>query len=199
MRVEIDRGQLANVQIMLGSVKNGAPRVISRSINKTLTGTRSAAKKEIVKHYNLTQKKVDENLTVYKSSFQNLTGKLESKGKPLSLTSFKGTRQTAKGVSVLIKVGSKRGVIKHAFIKLANRSQQAFWRKHKPDVRKPYLKNFPYARLPRKYRYPVQRLTGPRVEDEFSKPRTLNAVQDYADKRFSVVVDQELNYELSKL
>ena len=60
MRVEIDRGQLANVQIMLGSVKNGAPRVISRSINKTLTGTRSAAKKEIVKHYNLTQKKVDE-------------------------------------------------------------------------------------------------------------------------------------------
>jgi len=199
MRVEIDQAQLTEVKVLLAGVKNGAPKVLSRSINKTLTGTNSTAKKEIAKHYNLTQKKIGENIKIYKAAWTRLSGKLESKGKPLSLTSFRSTRQTAKGVSVLILVGTKRSIVKHAFLRTAKGSKQAFWRKDKPVQTAPFRKTFPYARLPKKYRYPIVRLTGPRVEDEFAKPRTLNVVETYAGDRFEVVVDQELNYELSKL
>lgn len=200
MAIKLNQADLANVRLVLSGVKNGAEKVITRSINKTLTGVASTTKKQIAVHYNLTQKKIGENLKTFKASFSNLSGSVQSKGKPLSLTSFGGTRQVLKGVNVKVLKEKPKTLLKHAFVQTAKNSSQVFWRKREGFASGiPSRKGFPYGRLPKKYRYPMIRLTGPRVEDEFAKPRTIDAVTKYGGDRIVVVMEQELSFELSKL
>ena len=188
MKIELNKADVAKVNIMLGGVKNGAPKVLTRAINKTLTGTRSTAKKEIAKHYNLTQKRIDQDFTTNKANWSKLSGGVVAKGKPIGLLSFSGTRQTTKGVTGKILKEKPRYLIKSAFITRAGIAGSSTGEKPLGVFRRAGKK-----------RYPIHRLTGPRVEDEFAKPRTYNAVTDYAQDRITTTMDQELNFELSKL
>jgi len=189
MKIELSKADLAKVNLMLGGVKNGAPKVLTRSINKTLTGVRSTTKKEIVKHYNLTQKRVDKNLTTNKATWSKLSGSVVAKGKPLGLLSFSGTKQTKKGVTgKILKEKSRRFLIKSAFITRAGIVRKKSGEKPRGVFRRAGKK-----------RYPIHRLTGPRIEDEFAKPRTYNAVTDYAQNRITKQMGHELDFELSKL
>ena len=153
MKIEIDRSQLTQVKTLLAGVKSGSNKVLSRAINKALTGTKSAAKKEITKHYNITQKNIDKNFVLTKSSWNRPIGRVDSRGGPKSLTSFKGTRMIKAGVSVMVLKATGRKTIKHAFLATKNNSSQAYWRKTVHG--RPFRKGFPYGILPVKYRYPV--------------------------------------------
>jgi len=64
LKIEIDKSQLAEVKTLLAGVKNGAGKVMMRSINKTLTTVQSESAKEVSGFYNITQKKVKENFTI---------------------------------------------------------------------------------------------------------------------------------------
>jgi len=196
MKVEIDQGQLLKVKMMLAGVKKAAPRVISRAMNKTLTGIQSKAAKEVSGEYNITQKQVKPDFTLSKASVARLAAGFYSTGRPRSLTSFSGTRQTKKGVSVKIKKNGPRKTLKHAFIATsrhvkqkardAGRGKQVFWRARGDSG---MLVS----------RYPIHRLTGPRVEDHLGKPLVFERILRYGGERYKIVIDQELNYELSKL
>lgn len=188
MKIELNKADVAELKILLAGVKNGAPKVLTRAINKTLTGTRTQAKREIVKRYNLTQKRVNQDFRTNKASWLRLTGGVVAKGKPLGLTSFMGTKQTKKGVTGKILKEKPRYLIKSAFLARAGITSTATGEKPLQAFRR-----FGKAR------YPIERLTGPRIEDEFAKPRTYNAVTKYAQERIVETMSQELNYELSKL
>lgn len=188
MKIEFDKADLARVKIMLAGVKNGAPRVMTRAINKTLTGVRSTAKKEIAKHYSLTQKRIDKDFTTNKANFNKISGGVIAKGKPIGLLSFTGTKKTKKGVRVRVLREKKSTVIKSAFVTRAGFAGARTGEKPLGVFRRASKK-----------RYPIHRLTGPRIEDEFGKDRTMNAVMSYAGGRIKTTTNQELNFELSKL
>lgn len=207
MKVELNKADVAKVNFMLAGVKNAAPRVLSRTINKTITSSIGYSAKEVVKHYNLTEKRVRQDASRTNAMVAKISGNLSFKGKPVSLPTFKGTRQTAKGVSVQIKKDNPRWVWRHAFIRIVKNSKQA-WYRPTPPVRssrlyKVWKRSDKYGVLPHKYRYGLKgiiyRLTGPRVEDELGKERTIEPVLKQTGDRMKTVMDQELNFELSKL
>jgi len=207
MNIEIDRADLTEIGILLSGVKNGAVKVLTRALNKTLANVQTEAARRVADDLNLSQKRIKEDFSQIKATWSKPSATFISKGKPVGLISFSGTRATKAGVSVKVKKSGARKIIDHAFIAVANRAENV-WRRPYTGERKKVRPGFAYGALPKKYRFPVppgggkgriSRLTGPRVEDELSKPHIIKRVMDHADERIEINLDAELNYELSKL
>ena len=206
MEIQIDESQLRDVQTMMTGIKNGYPKVLTRAVNKTLTGVRTDAVGEIYKDLNLTKTRIRKDFKIKKMTWSYLTARIISKGAPVGLAAFTGTRQTKKGVSVKVKRSGKRSILKHAFIADAEKTAtfgsitrtHVFWRKYSGPRSKPRV-GFSYGALPRKYRLPVERLIGPRIQDIFDEPKVMKPVMKMADDRLAVNLQRELNFELSKL
>lgn len=198
MKAEINKADLLAVKAMFAGVRGASKRIIFRSINKTLTNTKTFAAKEIGKDLNLTQKRIKQDFRENKANTVKQYGSVEATGKPVGLISFGGTRQLKAGVKVKIHKSKTATTLKHAFITTANNARNVFWRQWE-GTRQKLRPGFPYARLPRQYRYPLERLTGPRVEDEYSKDKVINPVMKNAGERFVVNMDSQVSLELSKL
>jgi len=89
-------------------------------------------------------------------------------------------------------------VIRHAFIAWAKNAENVFWRTYTGPRAKPRI-GFAYAKMPRAYRFPIERLTGPRIQDIYADPPIFNGVIQKAGDRMKSNLDHELSYELSKL
>lgn len=197
IKIKIDTSDFANVKKALYESPAAANRVISRSINKTLTSVNSKAAKLVADSYNLTQKRIKQDFSTIKSTVSNIRGVWSSTGEPIGLTSFKGTRPVKKGVSIKVMKNKPRTILKHAFIARIGGKDNVFWRE---DVYgRPQRPNFPYGVLPKHYRLPIEIRKGPRIEDELSKDKTIGELQNHADERLQTIIDQETNFELSKL
>lgn len=203
MAVEISKFDLAALDRILIGTKNGAVPVLVRSLNKTLTSVKSQAAKSVAQDLNVTQKRIKADfLKSHKASWNNPTAGFVAQGKPLPLVDFIGTRQVRKGVSVKIKKSGAREIIKHAFKGIIWRGKEDVGQRIYEGERKPPRGTYPYTsyrKLPFEYRWPLRKLTGPRVEDELGKPSVIGAVMAYANERLDVILEQELNFELSKL
>lgn len=204
-QVTIDPGDLSDLRLVLSGIKNGFPAVVTRAINKTLTGVITDAAKEITQDLNLTQTRVKKDMWAVKASYQKLTGAVYAMGKPVNLAAFLNTTYSlSRGLGVKVKKSDQKVFLKHAFIvnvptKNGDSSKIAVQRQyHITGGTKPFKPSVPYARLPKEKRFPLDTLTGPRIEDEFAKPNVLKRVQDGADARFVANLKSELNYELIK-
>lgn len=123
-----------------GFLKRFRPKeMLVKALNKSATNSQIKIKDEVTLKYAV--KKTSIRSKIFKATTTNLKSKIRYSNRPVSLTSFTGTRQTKKGVSVAIIKGRRR-VIKSGFIQTVKNSRQAFKRKGKT-------------------RYPIERLTGP--------------------------------------
>ena len=195
--IKIDPASLASVHIMLDGIKNGAPRVLSRAINKTLDGVRTDSVNEIAKDITPTKTVIRNTFTVKKTNTANLKGYTASKGEPLGLIHYQA-RQTKKGVSVKVKRQGTRAVILGAFIAKAKNATNVFWRQYRGPKKKT-IPGFPYGILPRPYRFPIQRLTGPRVPDIMGNPKIIGIILNLAGIRLDKNLANQIDFELSKL
>jgi len=203
MWVEINKYDLASLEAILSEVKNGPLRVLVRSLNKTLKSVKSQAAKEVAADLNVTQTRIKKDFDKsYTANFSNPSAGFRAKGKPLGLEEFSGTRQTKKGVSVMVKKSSPRQIISHAFLNVIWAGRKAVGQRIYKGERKAPRGTYPYPAyraLPFEYRWPVRKLTGPRIEDELAKPSVIGAVMAHASERLDTILQQELSYELSKL
>jgi hypothetical protein len=197
--IRFKRSDFAKAHIALAGVKNGVPRVMMRAINKTIAGVRTDAVKEISGEITATQKVIRGRFVIRKATMANQGGEVITTGRPLGLIHFKA-RQTKKGVSVQVKCKSKRTLLKHAFIAVTKGgAKNVFWRKWKePRTTGRGIIGAP-ARLPECYRLPLERLTGPRVQDIFDDPPIMAAVLKKAQERLDKNFTHETDYMLSKL
>jgi len=198
MMVEVKKTDITSVRLMMSGIKNGYPKVMTRSINKTSTNVQTHAVREIGKDINLKAGRIRQDFKIQKASWSNLSGSVKATGKPVGLISFTGTRQLKSGVSVKVLKSKPRVKLKHAFITTANRAKNVFQRAYK-GPRAKVKPGFPYARLPRHMRFPIERLSGPRVEDVFVKPSIFGPVVQNADERLIFNLNKEIDYEFSKL
>lgn len=201
MEIKVNETDLLAVKTMFAGVKGAYKRIVMRSINKTLTNTRVFAVKEIGKDLNLTQARIKMDFHEDGASMTKLSGRLFSTGGPISLTTYRGTRQLKAGVKIRVHKSKPATLLKHAFIETKGGgagAEQVFWRFYEGTRAKP-RPGFEYARLPYRYRYPLERLTGPRIEDEYSKDKVLKPVMKNAGERFVVNMDAQVKFELSKL
>ena len=137
-----------------------------------------------------------------KASISNLSARVRCVGKPESLIKFDNTQRKS-GISVKVLKSSKRTVLEHAFYATMNdrtdgKAKGISERKYKGQ-RGSTKKNVAYSKLPKQYRLPVERLTGPRVTDIMGKPSVMKKIEDQANARLHKNINSQLNYELSKL
>lgn len=198
--IELDKSQWLKAQALLAGVKNGASRVIVRSVNKTLTGVRTDTVKEIRRDVNITATAIRKTMGIEKASVSRMSARVTSKQKyGTSLAAF-GARQTTKGVTVQVLRRKSRSLIPHAFINKKPGGNVVFWRKNKQHVGiRPFRKEFPYARMPRKYRLPIEKLWGPAVPDLMKHGPTFKVIERKAKARLDKNFSHELDYMLSKL
>lgn len=199
MQVEINSVDFENAKKMLSGVKNAAARVQTVAINKTLSGVRTDVSAEIRSDLNIAKKYVDKNIVTSKASFAKPSGSVVTRSKPIGLINFTGTKQIKKGVSVKVKKMGKRTVLKHAFIAVIKNANNVWWRKKIPGDSKQFRPDFPYGRLPKMYRLPIHRLTGPRLTDRLAQAPVIKSVEVKAGDRLIKNYDHELSRELAKL
>lgn len=199
IKISINPADRAKIQDMFSGMKTIGEKVLSRSLNKTLTGVRTDASTEIRKVLNAKQAAVNETFSLNKATTKKLIASIVSTGKPLGLIDFVGTTQKVKGVSVLVTKGGKRKIIPGTFIAtIKDGHKGVFWRKwHR--TKKPKNPKIRYGSLSGKFRLPMSERFGPRVPDILSNDSVMDTVLKKAGDRLHTNIGSELNYELSKL
>ncbi|SEM79033.1 Prophage minor tail protein Z (GPZ) [Syntrophus gentianae] len=199
IRISIDPIDQARVRKLLSGMKNIGERVLSRSLNKTITGVKTDASTEIRQELNAKKAAVDETFTLNKATIKKLSASIVSTGKPLALIDFVGTRQTNKGVSVLVKKTGARKIITGAFITTLKEGHKGvFWRNWH-GVKRTKSTKIKYGALPKTYRLPMSERFGPRVPDILGNDSVMGTVLKKASDRLHTNIESELNYELGKL
>lgn len=197
--VHVNTRQMASLQMNLAAISGAGKLVTFRAVNKTLPGVRTDAVQEIYNILNLTKTRIRQDFKIYKATWNGWPGRVKAVGIPVGLASF-GARQTKKGVSVKVLRSGSRTLLKHAFIATQKRLDQStyknvYWRSWNKTRTGPAAGRF----YPKKYRTPVERLEGPRIEDIFARDSVLDAVEKKADVRLSKNLDYELTRFLKTL
>ena len=192
---------------MLSGIKNAVPKVSMRAINKTLTGVRTDAVKEISNIITPTKKIIRSTISLHKATPYKLSGSVVSFGRPLPLLHYLA-KPTKKGVSVKIKRAGKRKLFKHAWIGSPSPGGKAHTRvlirRVSPPHRTKASSKLPWKRMqkagliPKAARLPLDALAGPRVADIFSNDAVFDAVSKKAWPRLKKNFDHEIDYELSR-
>ncbi len=197
MEVEISEKTLNEVQAAVADIKNGYKQVLVTSINKTITTTKVQATARIGNELNLKAARIKQDFVLQKANFGKLSGAVIATGEPVGLINF-GANQIQKGVTVKVLRASPRSLLKHAFITTGRKGQgqHVFWRKNRVAGKKfPVGKKStaPWPKFGAKYRGPVERLTGPRIEDIFAQAKVLDPVTIQANHLFLSNVDEKIS------
>ena len=195
--VRIDPDDKKEIEAIMKGLGAAANRITTRTINKTLTGVRTDATNAIYKKLNLTKKRIREDFKPPEKAYGNkLKGVLTSSGDPIGLYSF-GAKQLKSGyVSVKVLRTSSKKKIKHAFIATAKNAVNVFWREE--IYKQPVNPRLAYAKLPHDMRFPIERLTGPRIQDIYARPTILRQVINEGWARYDKEMARLLQLELNK-
>lgn len=188
--IKLSEADVESAKRALRHVKNGGPTALMRAINKGVTGGNTEIARETTKILNLTQTRVKKDVSLKKASTRDLSGKITTKGRPVNLIEF-GSRANKTGVSVQVLKSKPRATVAGAFIFIGrNNNKLVGWRKitnenaayintQKKDSR------ISYGALPRKYRFPVEGLTGPRVQDITGRDTVIRVINENVSTRMS--------------
>lgn len=192
MEVTIDKSMLNEVKAAVADIKNGYKQVLVTSINKTLGTAKTQATARIGNELNLKASRIKEDMTLQKANYSKMSGALICTGEPVGLIQF-GASQVQKGVTVKVLRSSPRSLLKHAYIGTGRNSatKHVFWRQY-DGPRKPVMPNKKYGILPKEYRLPLERKTGPRIEDIFAKNKVMEPVTIQANTLFLSNVDTKI-------
>jgi len=171
--------------------------MMSRSINKTLTGVRTDGTNLAAAELNLKKKQIRDAMRLIKASPKTLQALFKRSGRPIPLIQFIGTRALKRGgISVKVKKSGRRVKLEHAFLAtMASGHVGVFARRYGKKYQKdgrPWQPNASYARLPRKYRLPIEELTGPRVEDILGRPDVMAELLRLAGIRLDKNIEHEI-------
>lgn len=188
-------------------------RSVYRSIKKAVKGTKTDETAAVRKHYNLKKRAVTKRIDAHgPKNYRNLSGRVTAASKPISLTSFKRTRQVNAGVKAQVEVGSGAKLIPRAFIQRAKGAKQAFWRVRKgipdrdiwPDKKKlkrPWgqMSNIQYPQGSPGSTENLRQLTVPRITDIFSDPAVIKEIQTMAGGRLEKELKHQIDLALREL
>lgn len=181
--IKVDPGDQASMARLLVGIKNGVPRALTTSINKAIKTTQVQAVKQIGQVINLKAARIKADFYQERATWSNIRGALVAIGDPVGLINF-GANQVKAGVSVKVLKAGARSVLKGAF-KAYRGTKEHVYRRQYHKARKPIVPGRKYGRLPDKYRKPVERLTGPRIEDIYARPIIYNSVSAIAADKFA--------------
>jgi hypothetical protein len=199
VNLEVDQGQLAGAKLMLAAVGKSADPIIYRSINKTIDNTQTKAVSLIYNVLNLTKTRIRKDFKKVRAYRSRLSGQLLAEGLPVGFMSFSGTRElkAGKGVSVKLKRTGSRKYFRHAFIAEAKGTKHVFERESWGKAR--WKPGYPYAKMPKSYRFGLDRLSGVSIEDYYKDDRIYKTVLFFGGDRLVINMESQIDFELSKI
>lgn len=198
INLHISQSQLADVNRMLLGMQSAIGKVIQQSVNRTLTGVRTDATNEVANVITPTKTAIRKTMTVKNMTQASGNAYMRCTGAPLNLIEFKA-RQTQKGVTVQVLQGSSRTLLKHGFIAKMKSGKELVIRRKYPGPRRPWDKQMPYGKLPKKYRLPVRGLTSLAIPEVMGHEPTMNKIMELGGDRLQKNLEDRLKYEVSKL
>lgn len=174
-RIEINDSDVAQVKRLLADIKNGAKKALVTAINKTVTTTKVQVKKKLGQQINLKASRINEDLSISKANYTDISGSVSAKGEPVGLINFAG-KQLKAGTKVKVYKAGTAKMLKHAFKATTKGKEHLWWRSSGSDGRL-------VGRLP------VERLTGPRIEDVLAKPEIIEPIQKEAGDLLAKNID----------
>lgn len=202
VKIDVSETDIANVRFLLKGISGGADLAISRAVNQGVSTGRTQGVKEVGKYLNLKASRIKKDFDVRKATKANLSGAVWATGQPVGLLNF-GARSVKKGYSVKVLRKGKRTLLKHAFRaktkKLRNNgtayeTEHLWWREYDGPRTGTGTKFVAYfAGLPHGHelKEPLQRLSGPRIEDVFAKPGMMDTVQAVASEKMQAKLMSE--------
>lgn len=162
--------------------KEVIPIATARALNKTATSAKSVAVKTVAIQIGIAQKAVRPFVQLQKASRVCLDAVLfVAKDKRLPLIKIDPrAQQNATGVTYRGSGGMRRS-LPHAFIATMPSGHLGI-----------------YARKPGAARLPIRELLGPSLYYVFKQPAVQNAMEQVVKTRWSVVCEQEINWELKR-
>ncbi|GEM_PF-1468040 len=147
MKISIvaDERQMRRALSELSHIKNGAGRAMASALNRTLTGLKSDAAKEVRNSYIIQHKDVLRVLKTTKATKTKLVAELKGTYDKISLSKFRVTPKRTigvrpkKGLKVTVKK-NEGGRMQHGFIATVGGGVQVFTRKGKDRL--PIKKHF---------------------------------------------------------
>jgi hypothetical protein len=178
---------IRNAQSLLRHIPKGAEKALARAVNRTLTGTRAEAVRQVRGKFIVKAQTVRDTMEIRKASYTKPRGFLVSRGRPLSLTRFKVTPKAPKstrGKSVqsrprvrLSVTRGKQTTLQRAFLARMNSGVGLFQRKG------------------RGRRAPIRKLYGPSVPQMLHHDRIAEEIETTTAERMK----KELNHQISFL
>lgn len=210
--VTISRESKLQMERLLAGSEKLYNRSVYRSLQTAVKGTKTDKTAAVLKHYNLKKSAVTKRIKAQgPRSYRRLTAYTIAASKPISLISFKGTRQVNAGVRVRVKSGGGLETIPRAFVQTAKTAKQVFWRVRKdmPDKdiwpsKKRLKRN--WSSMPG-IQYPQGRgggenlraLKGPRITDILSDPFVMQDVEKLAGERLLKELKRQIELSLKEL
>lgn len=159
--------------------KDVAAQATARAVNRTIEQAKTAMSREIRAEFNISASKVNESLRINRATYKNglyqIEASLESpskRGRSLNLINF-DARTTRQGVTVRIKKGGGRKLLKGAFI--ANQGRTVFRRVGKE-------------------RLPIEALQTIEVANMFNTKRINACVVKFMLDKFPQIFEREARY-----
>ena len=206
--IEFDENQLDRVKADMFGIKNGAKKVLNRSIAKTLGNVKADTVNRIFARVNLSKTFIRDGDTTNRyhkgikiwHNRSTISGRVYSIGVRVPLIYFTGTKQLKSGMvkAKVLRSGALK-VIPHAFIAtMKSGHASVFWRQK--IMHRKFRPGYPYANMADKpYKLKIKQLYGPRVQDFIAHKLTLLKIQGNADYRLLFNMKHELDYELDRL
>jgi len=210
--VTIGRDSKLRMERLLGGSEKLYNRSVYRSLKTAVRGTKTDKTAVGLNHYILKKPAVTKRIKAQgPTSYNNLKANNIAASKPISLISFKRTRQVNQGVRLQVLKGGGVETIPRAFIQTAKNAKQVFWRVREdmPDKdvwpSKKRLKRT-WSSMPR-IQYPQGRgggenlraLKGPRITDVLSNPLVIRDVQDKAGSRLQKELNRQIEMALREI
>lgn len=198
MQIKFDKQQLDSVKTLMDNIDRDAPELLARAINKTEDNTQTKAVDLIYQDLNLTKTRIRKDFKKIRAFKANPTGTLDSQGEPVGLASFTGTKELKSGgVSVKVTRTGKRERLKHAFMAQARGSgADHVWE------RVNYIgtggRALWWLNLSSRYRYPLKRKRGPRVQDYYAQNSVYIPTENYAAERLQINTASQMDFFLAK-
>ena len=198
IKMTVDPASLRRIKSDLDHIRNGAARVLSRGINKTLAGVKTDAVNEISNEITPTKTEIRKAFKLFKASISSLSASVECRGKPLPLMKYKA-RSVAAGVTFQIRKTDKRMLLPGGFIATMSSGHKGVFHRVHDGPRAPTRKRDPrFGAMPRRFRLPIVERFGPRVPDILSNEPVLKQVGVLANQRLDKNLAHELDYLLSQ-
>lgn len=160
--IKFDERKIKRLEKKLGTFKKKMPRVMSRSINKTLTSARVQATNEITQKIALKKTRAKRAMVLTKATFARWSGKIHFQKRRIRIIAF-GARQTNKGVTYKISKTGGRKLIPGAFITTVRKRQRA-------ENRGVFARKFKKGSKPKRVdRWPIIQQRGPSMGSLFGK------------------------------